>query len=447
MNIPNLYLQEHDPQADRQGLRQLAVRCQQFSPIVGLEAAAEPDCLFLDVTGLGSLHGGEQNLAHDVDQAFGRRGYTVRAAIADTLGAAWAVAHFVTRHGECSIIAPGGNFDVLCPLPVEALRLPDRTVQRLKQVGVSTVGQLATLPRASLSSRFDRSLLQRWDQATGAVQEMVVAYRPPPPLEVQWTLEHPTMRREVVEQVLVCLVERLAKQLVQQNQEALELLCQLDCADSRTARIEVGLFRATANVEHLRQLIHMQLERLVLPGPLHHIGIRAVTTVARQEHQHQLLGDDARDVPRELAGLIDHLSSRLGRDHVVGACRQADAQVEYAYRDVPLTGRRWKGSRNPGPVKPRAIFRPGQRPLWLPVPPLPVEVIAVAPEGPPVSFVYQRRQHRVVRHWGPERIETGWWRGPSVRRDYYRVEDQQGNRFWLFRRRSDQKWFLGGIFE
>jgi len=129
---------------------------------------------------------------------------------------------------------------------------------------------------------------------------------------------------------------------------------------------------------------------------------------------------------------------------VVEAQLQADAQVEYAYRYVPLTGQPSGDSRSaayPGTAS------PGQRPLRLYVPPLPVDAVAVVPLGPPVSFVYQRQPYRIAQHWGPERIETGWWRGPSVRRDYYRVEDQRGSRFWLFRRLSDGKWFLQGSFE
>jgi protein ImuB len=229
------------------------------------------------------------------------------------------------------------------------------------------------------------------------------------------------------------------------------------------ARIEVGLFRATATAQHLQELIQMQLEQLTLPGPLCHISLRAITTAPLVDRQHQLLEHAARDVPRELARLVNRLSSRLGRHSVLEARLQADPQVEHAYRYVPLTGQRPvekdegrktkdEGREKIAPAKAGRARHPttsdpGQRPLRLHVPPFPVDVVAVAPWGPPMSFVYQGQSYRIAQHWGPERIETGWWRGRSVRRDYYRVEDQRGSRYWLFRRLSDGKWFLHGSFE
>jgi protein ImuB len=345
------------------------------------------------------------------------------------------------------LIPPGQNLAALRPLPVEALRLSEQTTALLDQLGIVTIGQLAALPRASLRSRFGDELLKRWDQAIGTAQEAIVAYRPPPPLEAHWSLEHPTTRRETIECVLTRLLERLVQLLTQRNQGAIQLLCRLDGEAQRTARIEVGLFRASATLGHLRELVQMQLEQLKLPGPVHHVSIRAISTAGLEDQQHQLLEDSARDVPRQLARLVNRLSSRLGRDSVLGARRQSDAQVELAYRYVPLTGQPAQTRRKTTTAKPQNSNAPGTRPLQLYVPPWPVDAIAVVPHGPPVSFLYQGQPHRVAQHWGPERIETGWWRGRSVRRDYYRVEDQQGSRFWLFRRLSDGKWFLQGAFE
>jgi protein ImuB len=279
------------------------------------------------------------------------------------------------------------------------------------------------------------------------VQEVLVGYRAPPPLQAQWTFEHPCSRQEVVDRAVEHLIEHLVELLIQRNHGAVEIVCQLDCVDAPSSRIEIGLFRPTVTVPHLVELIHMQLEQLHLSGPVRHMSIRATTTAPLEDRQHRLLYDPTHDVPRELASLVDRLSSRLGRDRIVGAELQADVQVECAYRYVALTG-------TPSRVRSRASSKkrrrgpgPGQRPLWLHMPPLPLDVIAVAPSGPPVSFVYRNQRFHIARHWGPERIETGWWRGRSVRRDYYRVEDQRGSRFWLFRRLQDGKWFLHGEFE
>jgi protein ImuB len=136
---------------------------------------------------------------------------------------------------------------------------------------------------------------------------------------------------------------------------------------------------------------------------------------------------------------VDRLSNRLGREAVVRALPQPDAQPEFAFRYEPLAGilpkkieqRRWK-------------FLP--RPLRLENEPIPLDVLSVVPNGPPIQF-HLHGCHRVIRVWGPERIQTGWWRGRYVQRDYYRIETATGIRFWLFRRLSDAKWFLHGVFD
>jgi protein ImuB len=512
------HIETHDPQADREALLQLAEWCERFSPIVGLESAEQPASLFLDVTGLGPLFGGEAALAETVAAEFQQRGYVVRVTIADTIGAAWAVARFgitnyelritkgegegegeekdvVSSDGSCcvlstqysvpfplAVVPPDQNLIALAPLPVEALRLPDNTVDLLHQLGVFQIEQLLRLPRASLLSRFGDELLQRVDQASGAVKELIVAHRPPPEFQAQWLLEHPTDRRETVEYIVEQLVERVAAMLAQHNRGAVQIECRLDCtlecgdssplslstdddrsepasiqkektkaATSRrtpkSLHIHVGLFRPTAAPRHLMELVRMQLERLALPGPVGRVGVQAVMTAALENRQGQLFADHARQAAEQLALLVDRVSNRLGRECVVQPRLQADAQPERACRYLSLTGRRnaakKNGQRRSSSHAPPA---PLQRPLQLLSPPVSLEVVSVVPDGPPVRFQYQHRQHHVARHWGPERIETGWWRGRSVRRDYYRVETETGIRFWLFRQLEDGRWFLHGEF-
>jgi protein ImuB len=439
-------LQEHDAQSDREALEQLAMWCQRFSPVVGLETADEPSCLLLDVTGLDLLFGDEQTLSREVLQAFRQRGYSVRLAIADTVAAAWAVAHF-GEDDPALVIPTGRNTAALSPLPIEALRLPDKTAKLLRQLGVCRIEQLARLPRTALSSRFGDQLLQRWNQATGALQEVIVVHHPPAPLEAQWTLEHPTTRRDAIDCVLQRLIGQLTELLARRNRGTIQLTCRLDCLDARSAHVQIDLFRPTAKAEHLLQLLGMQLDQLALPGPLHRILVQAIITAPLEDRQGELLDGAVGDSSRHLAKLVDRLSSRLGRDRVVGAQLLAEAQVERAYRDVPLTGQRPSPPASTAASLRRHTAAAGQRPLHLHPSPLPLDVIAVVPDGPPISFVWQNQRHSIRQHWGPERIETGWWRGRSVRRDYYRVEDQHGSRFWLFRQLNDGRWFLQGEFE
>jgi protein ImuB len=476
-----LFLAAYDPQADREALEKLAQWCERFSPLAGLEMveqryaagtgsaknkAAEPQCLLLDVTSLGPLFGGEQALADKVALEFQQRGYAVRLAIADNIGAAWAIAHFATQNAECgssdcglpnvSSIVPSQS-EGLSPqsaiehLPVEALRLPAETVDVLHQLGIFQIEQLLRLPRASLSSRLGDQLLKRLDQATGAATEVIQACRTPPEFQAEWLLEHPVERREAVDQILEQLVQRVAGLLAGRDRGAIQLQCRLDCAASDPLYIRVGLFRPTAAARHLIELVRMQLEQIKLAGPVGRVGVQAVTTAPLESRQGQLFADQVRQATEQLAMLVDRLSSRLGRECVLRASLQADAQPERACRYTALTGQ-WNrrprtAKSHPQQAAGSTAPSPTARPLLLHAPPLPLEVVSVVPDGPPVSFRYQHHPHRVAAHWGPERIETGWWRGRLVRRDYYRVETEAGNRFWLFRNLEDGKWFLQGEFE
>ena len=122
---------------------------------------------------------------------------------------------------------------------------------------------------------------------------------------------------------------------------------------------------------------------------------------------------------------------------------QSDAQPELAYREEPLVD---QPSRQRRTHPTRSFLSPLDRPLHLLSEPLAIQVMAVAPAGPPIRFRYRDQDCQVARHWGPERIETGWWRRRGVQRDYFRVETKSGQRFWLFRQMRTGDWFLHGEF-
>jgi protein ImuB len=454
---------------------------------VGLEDAAEPTDLLLDITGLTPIFGSEQRLVRLVAESFHHRGYHVRIAVADTIGAAWAMAHFAemqnaepTENAECatpcstfrilhSAFLPSGHgLAPLDDLPVSALRLPGETVGLLGELGIERIGQLVALPRESLASRFGDGIALRIDQAAGTREEVIVAERPAVDFRAQWTLEYPTSNREAIEVIVTRLIEQVACRLAACDEGAIQLECCLTCG-KQTARMSIGLFEPTATASHLVQLIRMQFERLTLPQSVQHVSVQATTTARLGQHQRELFAGDLKARPRQLAALIDRLSSRLGRDSVVRPQALSDPQPERSWRYVPLAGQRRPRSPRANSVNrrrkrktsaPTKSLDPSpsrsprdkeltaaSRPLQVHSPPMPLEVIAVMPDGPPVCFTLQHRPCRIVRHWGPERIETGWWRGRSIRRDYYRVETDSGHRFWLFRQLDDGAWFLHGEFE
>ena len=439
-----ILVESHDPLADRQSLEELAIACQQFSPIVSLEDTPRPDSLLLDITGIGPLFGGEAKLLNCIKQTFAERRLAIRIAPADTIGAAWALAHY------------GDDCDWES-LPVAALRLPAEIVFCLEELGIYQIGQLVQLPRETLSSRFGPELLLRLDQATGLLPETVVAFKAPPEFEVEWPLEHATDRQEMIDFALNNLVTRLAEQLAVRREGVVRLECRLAMQSSEPLRFSIGLYQASAAPKHLLGLIHLQLEKTRLRDAVSAIRLTAITTGPLELEQQGLFAEDRdRASPRHLAALVDRLASRLGRDAVLQPKLLPDAQPEYACQYLPLAGRGREAvarGKTSGKRKQKRETDVGSslrslplRPLELSTP-IALEVMAVVPEGPPVRFRAAGREQYVVNVWGPERIETGWWRKRGVRRDYYRVETKTGQRFWLFRQLGDERWFWHGIFE
>ena len=263
----------HDPAADRAMLGQLAGLCEQFSPIVGIaqpDVHEQPDTLCLDVTGLGPLFGDEESLAQQVVRAFHQWGFITQVAIADTLGAAWAAAHFGNRLPSLTlrvgvhatptrsvsedgkqfpiVVPPGQTAEALADLPVAALRLQSE-VEILAELGIHWIGQLLRLPREALASRFDPQLLLRLDQATGAVSEIIVPHRPPPDITAETELEYPIEDRQTVDIILGQLIERISRALAERQQGAIQLECCLKHEAGEATRVVVGLFRASAHAE------------------------------------------------------------------------------------------------------------------------------------------------------------------------------------------------------
>lgn len=372
---------------------------------------------------------------------------------------------------------------MLANLPVETLRLSSRATEQLHRLGVRRIGQLLRLSRASLAARFGESLIRQLDKLTGAVVDPLVTHRAREPLTIAEAFEQPTTHRIAIERMLENLLNRLASRLRDQGQGVLRLNCQLTCQNRQRLSIDVNLVRPAVGAQHLLSLARLQLALITLPDAVEEIQIHAATTAPCQQRQGELFGNAPRDQPAQLAWLIERLSNRLGRQHVVRAELQAEPQAELAYRYQPLAGepseRRTIGqprkssprrspsrkspSSEPSPSEPsppeppscesscespgEPPFGPLLRPLRLFDPPQPIVVVGITVDGPPALFHYQRRRHRVARCFGPERIETGWWRGESSRRDYYRVETDRGDRWWLFRRLQDQRWFLQGVFD
>lgn len=477
-----LHLELADPAADRTELVRLAQWCQRFSPTVGLEESSAPESLLLDITGLAPLVGGESALAAEIVQAFAARGLAARVAVADTPDAAWALAHdaplqiesddqFDDAPGDAKILsalavpilAPAGKTAAaLAELPLAALALAPEVESLLAQLGLQRIGQLAALPRSTLRARFGPALLDKLDRAHGLAPAAIVAEAAPVEYQCERLLEHPTARGEMIEHVLGQLIEQTCEMLARQRRGVLRLECVFSFEGRPAASLVVGMYRPSANARHVRELVALQLESRRFGAPVAAIALRVLAYDTLEFHQQQMFeAASAGAAPRELALLVDRLSNRLGSHAVLRPWLLASAQPEFAcqYRPLASLASRRKRSaarqrRNvpgkkaaaPPAVTPPSEKPPGDRPLRLEPRPRRLVAVSVAPEGPPVKFRLAAGEQQVARYWGPERIETSWWRGRCVRRDYYQVETAAGDRYWLFRELSSGRWFLHGSF-
>jgi protein ImuB len=299
-----------------------------------------------------------------------------------------------------------------------------------------------------LRARFSELLVLRIDQLLGTAHELIVPYRPPPQFVEERLLEYPQERREVIESILRELIHRLATALGNRREGVLKLNGRLDCAPGRPVLLEVGLFRASADEAHLWNLVQMQLEQAALLGPVGRVRLEAALTARLENRQSELFAGNQHEAERQLALFIDRCSSRLGSEAVLQPEFTADPLPEKAVRyragvrgrRSEVRGRRSEYSDSAFRIPHSALLRP----LLLHSPPHPLDVLSIAPDGPPVSFRLHGKTHEVTGSAGPERVETGWWRGKSVRRDYWRVETTSGQRLWLFRKIGSSQWYLHG---
>ena len=488
--LERLHLVQHDPPADRKLLQALANWCSRYSPLVGMEEADEPSALFFDITGCAHLFGDEEQMAALVLHDFERVGYRVRVAVTDTPGAAWAAVRFgrllspATSDASVPLIIPSGGQQVLLgPLPVAALRLPIKTVDMLHELGIRQIDQLQRLPRSALPARFGTGVLERLDQAWGLLEELIIPVPPVEPIEAAWSFEEPTADRRALESVLQRLIGEIAETLTARHEGAQRMICRLFCVGEEPRHLAIGALQPTAAVEHLVELVALQLERISLAAEVLAIELKVVASGPLEWRQQEFFDAGVNhEGERQLALLLDRLSSRLGEKSVLRPRVCPDPQPEYAGRleavlaetnpksEIPKPKLYRQLRTNPGagtdlkrigpPGSPSSdsvpdyqlIAGPAVRPLCLKPRPAPIEVVSVVPDGPPVRFRWQATEHIVKCSWGPERIDTGWWRGPHAERDYYRVETASGQRFWLFRQRDTGKndagkWFLHGAFE
>ena len=431
--IPHLHCLPGDGAADQAALKALAIWAERWSPSVSLDVSDEGlEGLFLDVSGAAHLFGGEAALLAQVRTRLAETGTAARVAMAPTPGAAWALARW--GEGQDPVATEESVADLLADLPIEALRLDERTTASARRLGLKTIGSLYAMPRAGLAKRFRDGdaigLVRRLDQARGHAAEALTTVRPPARYRVWQALAEPLGDIAGVEARLPGLAADLSRALEQDGQGAKALTLTGFRTDGQTTSLSVRMGLPGREVSiWLRLFREAGLGRLDLGFGLDALMLTADLTEPMVARQGALETEAEAKQAESLALLIDRLTARLGADRVLTP-EPVDSWIpERAERLRPALG-----------CIPAADgTEVGRRPILLLDPPEPIEdPIFDLPEGAPARFIWRRVSRRIVRAEGPERLSPEWWRprpdGREVRtRDYYRVEDGEGARYWLFR--------------
>lgn len=441
---PELNAVPHDAGADAALLAQAVQAFGRFSPMV---ARDPPDGLMLDVTGCAHLFGGEPGLVTAARALADQAGLDARLALARTPQTARALARF----GAGGVVPEGRDREAVRPLPIVALELNPADALALRRAGLKTLGDLDDRPRAPLAARFGAGFPHRLDLILGLADARITPVRPAPPIVADRILAEPLLDTEPVQAVIADLLEEMQQALEARGLGARLFILTVYRVDGARRRIGLGVRSPLRDAAGLLRLFRERLA--ALPAPLDpgfgfdqlRIEARALRPLAAEQPD---LDAPARPLA-DLDVLIDRLTARLGPE-AVAAARPLGSHL-------PERAEAWVSAANSGD-RPAEIDwlepepgAPPTRPLHLFDPPQPVEALALAPDSPPAMFHWRRVRHRIVRAEGPERIESEWWRRRERVRDYYRVEDDQGRRFWLFRAGHfggdpPPRWYLHGLF-
>jgi len=473
---PALVAVPADPEGDAALVRRLARWSERWSPLVEVDG----DGLRLDVTGVAHLFGGERGLVRDIERGFGALGLATRIAIAPTAAAAWALARFPSpRRGEGDSAklsgvrgfaanrsrrapSPAGERDLieqLAPLHVSALRLDPDMVRTLERLGLKTIGALMDVPRLALARRFRgaEDVVDALDRALGKKPEPLTAASADPPPRSTLRLEEPATHPEAAAQALERLIPDLVRQLQERHLGARRLSLHGFRVDGSVAVASVATSIASREPKHLQRLL---ADKAAALDP--EFGFDAFALIADWTEDLSAAQDSLVEEPsgeRELARLVDRLTVKLGPRRVRRPQAEESHLPERAIGWVAalasLRGAKATKQSSGAGLDCFAPLAKAKRPQRLLDRPEAIDVIYATPEGMPRRFVWRRAVHDIARAEGPERIAPEWWRQPSSARlrDYYRVEDSSGRRYWIYRegvigdgRGGLPSWFMHGLF-
>ncbi len=464
-SLPSLRTRPAERDRDAATLEGLARWAGRYGPSRNVEGS---DGLWVDIDGVAHLFGGEAALLADCRRRLADAGFSARLGLADTTAAAWALARYGRCASPAAIAAAGRSDEALAELPVEALRLTQPTVILLRRLGLYRIGQLYRLPRASLARRFRDlraagrianeladGVILRLDQALGEIRDPRSPMAPLPCRLVRQVFAEPLIAQAGLQAAMTDTITRLSGMLASVGEGARQLRLTFYRTDGTSVAIGVGTSSPCRDARHIGRLFAEKLDAVDAGFGVDVVTLEGVLVERLDAVQSGLAARRGDQGGQGLAELVDRLSNRVGAAAIHRVVPRQRHLPEQADIVVPALAAATVAATGPCAV-------PAPRPPLLLGRPEPIEVIAEVPEGPPRRFLWRRARHRIVKSEGPERIEPAWWQalGPEAPaaalrpRDYYRIEDDRGGRFWVFREGLYDRgtaavspgWYVHGVF-
>ena len=432
--LPALEVVQTDEMADAQLLNRIADWCDRFTPLVAMDGSRR---ILLDVTGVSHLFGGEQEMLDKICSKLEIQGFAVRGAMAGTAAAARALA----RYRDGAVVAPGAEADAIKSLPVEALDIDDVIIHAFRRAGLKTVRQVATRKRSEITTRFGAATLSTLDEILGRNGKPISPRRQRASYWKQENFAEPIVTKEIIRTTIKSLAIALSEMMEKHDEGARQLEAIFFRADGAIRRIAIEMGMPTRDPVVVERMFCEKLDTLIDPlDPGFGFDLIRLCAVHVERTGSEVLDLNARTNEKaEISFLIDRLAARFGTNHILRFQPNDTHIPENSFSVVPAQSAvgiktAWK--------KLRATHSAPRRPLRMFTRPEPINTVAIT------QLNWRRASRAIIQHVGPERIAMEWWRHEKIQpeRDYFRMEDEEGRRYWLYRNKATEQWFLHGLF-
>jgi protein ImuB len=427
----NLQAEEAPQNNFENTLTKIAEWCIRYSPTIAL---ALPDSIVIDATGCTHLWSGEQNYINDIQQRLQKIGYTTHIAIASTIGAAWALSHYSTMQ----IAESGSEKQAIESLQPQALRLPPEVTERLHALGLHSISNCLAIPARQLQRRLGECFVQRLQQALGYINEYIQPITSVAPYTERLALYDAIKTINAIEIAVQKLLQAICQRLQQEQKGLRSLRLQAFSIDKHTQQLTIGTNKASYNQQYIFELLRLQLGSLQ-PGLGFELFVLDVLQHEPYMAEQESIWVGKKTIQhKNVAVLLDKIENKIGVKKISRYAFAAQHWPERAIKKITAD--------EENDIEP---ISHAVRPLQLLQPPEPITVTAPVPDYPPMLFKHKGILHKIVKADGPERIEQEWWLQQGLHRDYYYVEDETGNRYWLFRlghynAEQPATWYLHG---